>query len=481
MGGGGIRVRTPQEGARGEGVNRYSIYIVDDDPAIRAGLIMSLEATYQVRAFVSGEDAISETTGNPPDLMLLDVGLSGKDGIQVLSEVRALAPQTLVLMITGHDDVSTAVSAMRLGAHDYIVKPIQMETLEITIRNTLETIRLRKEVQALQEKHLIQNVPFFIGESDVVQDVMDFISMVAKSATTPVMILGETGTGKELIARAIHYRSPNFKGPLITVNCAAIPKDLIESELFGYEKGAFTGASTAGKRGLIQEAESGTLFLDEVGDLGREAQAKLLRFLEGGEFYKVGGTEKLRVQTRVISATNKDIDELVDKGEFRDDLFYRLGVVRMRVPSLNERPEDVLPLAKCFLLEFSAQFGKHFTGISPEAEKALADHRWRGNVRELRNLIERGTLAGKGRELTPKDLGLETGTPSSRSKPEATATRFPPIPPEGTDFLSLQRSFERFYIEEAFRMAEGNESKAARLLKINHHTFRYHRKKLRED
>jgi DNA-binding NtrC family response regulator len=462
-------------------MNRYSIYIVDDDPAIRTGLIMSLEGTYRVRAFPSGEDAISETTRNPPDLMLLDVGLPGKDGMQVLREVRALVPETLVLMITGHDEVGTAVTAMRLGAHDYIVKPVHVETLEITIHNALETVRLRKEVQALQEKHLIENVPFFIGESDAVQDVMEFISMVSKSATTPVMILGETGTGKELIARAIHHRSPNFRGPLITVNCAAIPKDLIESELFGYEKGAFTGARAAGKRGLIQEAESGTLFLDEVGDLALEAQAKLLRFLEGGEFYKVGGTEKLRVQTRVVSATNKEIDDLVEKGRFRDDLFYRLGVVRMRVPSLNERPEDIVPLAKHFLLEFGRQFGKHFTGISPEAERALKDHRWRGNVRELKNLIERGTLAGEGPELTPEDLGLERGTRTRSSKPEATGTGFPPIPPEGIDFPSAQRSFERFYIEEAFRMAGGNESKAARLLKINHHTFRYHRKKLRED
>ena len=462
-------------------MNRYSIYVVDDDPAIRTGLIMSLEGTYQVRAFASGEDAIAETKEDPPDLMLLDVGLPGKDGIQVLSEVRALVPEIVVLMITGHNDVSTAVSAMRRGAHDYILKPIQMETLEITIHNALETIRLRKEVQALQEKHLIENVPFFIGESDAVQDVMEFISMVAKSATTPVMILGETGTGKELIARAIHHRSPNFRGPLITVNCAAIPKDLIESELFGYEKGAFTGARAQGKKGLIQEAENGTLFLDEVGDLSLEAQAKLLRFLEGGEFYRVGGTEKLRVQTRVISATNKDIDDLVDKGKFRDDLFYRLGVVRMRVPSLNERPEDMLPLAKHFLLEFNRQFGKHFTGISPETEKALRDHRWRGNVRELKNLIERGVLAGKGPELAPKDLGLETGTKATPSQLEAPGTEFPPIPAEGIDFPSLQRSFERFYIEEAFRMADGNESKAARLLKINHHTFRYHRKKLRDD
>ena len=456
----------------------YSLWIVDDDPAIRDGLRLALEGLYEVRTFSSGEEALAQALQTVPDLMLLDIGLPGMEGIQVLEEVLGLCPELIVIMITAHEDVSTAVKAMQMGAHDYIVKPLHMEGIEAAIRKALETIRLRKEVRALQERHLLENVPFFIGESEVIRDVMGFVAMVARSATTPVLILGETETGKELIAKAIHFRSPNFSGPLVTVNCAAIPVDLIESELFGYEKGAFSGARSSGKRGLIQEAEGGTLFLNEVGDLSLEAQAKLLRFLEGGEFYRVGGTEKLHIRTRVISATNKDIERLVESGRFREDLYYRLDVVKMRVPSLNERPEDILPLARHFLWEFSRGFGREFTGMTPEAERALLVHRWRGNVRELRNLIERGVLAGRGGELTVHDLGLETGGGDIPPDWDSRGRGFPPIPPEGVDFAALQESFERSFVEQAFRMARGNESKAARLLGMNHHTFRYHRKKL---
>ena len=458
---------------------RYSIYMVDDDPAIRESLTMALEGSYEVRAFSSGEDAMEELSRNPPDLMLLDIGLPGKDGMDVLRDARDLCPDTLVVMITAHEDVSMAVSAMRLGAYDYIVKPLHLEGIELTVRKALETIRLRKEVKILQEKHLIENVPFFIGESDVIRDVTEFINMVAKSATTPVLILGESGTGKELIAKAIHFRSTNFSGPLVTVNCAALPKELIESELFGYEKGAFSGARASGKRGWVQEAEGGTLFLDEVGDLSLEAQAKLLRFLEDGEFYRLGGTEKLHVQTRVISATNKNIGDLIRRDLFRDDLYYRLAVVKMRIPSLNERRDDILLLAKHFLVEFSRDFGKQFSGISPAAAAALKVYDWRGNVRELKNLIERGVLVGKGKELTLQDLGIGGSDEEPKLKQEGYEPGFPPILPEGIDFPSVQESFEKFYMQKALKLAGGNETKAAKLLNMNHHTFRYRRKKLR--
>jgi len=460
-------------------VIRYSIYIVDDDPAIRDGLTLALEGKYEVRTFSSGEEVLEGLRSNPPDLMLLDIGLPKKSGMDVLREARDLCADLLVIMITAYADVSMTVSAMRLGAYDYIVKPLHLESIELTIGKALETIRLRKEVKILQEKHLTENVPFFVGESEVIREVTEFISLVAKSATTPVLILGETGTGKELIAKAIHFRSANSDGHLVPVNCAAIPKELIESELFGYEKGAFSGASTSGKTGRIQEAEGGTLFLDEVGDLSQEAQAKLLRFLEDGEFYRVGGTEKLHVQTRVISATNKNIDDLIQKGLFRDDLYYRLGVVRMRVPSLNERRDDILPLARHFLVEFSRDFGRKFSRISPEAAATLKAHDWRGNVRELKNLIERGVLVGKGEELTLQDLGIEVLGKEFRPKRKGHEAGFPLIPPEGLDFPSIQESFEKSYLEQALRMAEGNESKAAKLLNMNHHTFRYRLKKLR--
>ena len=446
---------------------------------------MAFETDYQLNSFARAETALKSISNNPPDLVLLDIGLPGIDGITALRKIKGLCPDILVIMISAYKDITTVIDAMKLGAYDYVTKPIHIDGLKVTIHNALETIRLRKEVQTLQEKLLRDNLPCFIGESDTIQDVMEFIGMVAKSPDTPVLITGETGTGKEFIASAIHYRSPNFKGPFITVNCAAIPKDLIESELFGYEKGAFSGAHTSGKKGLIEEAANGTLFLDELGDLSMEAQAKLLRFLEGGEFYKVGGTKKLEIKTRVVSATNKDIKVMIEKGLFRKDLYFRLGVIKIQVPSLNDRPADIIPIAKHFLFEFSKKFNKKFTSISSQSQSSLMTYKWTGNVRELKNIIERGVLIGKGPELLPQDIGIDMinihNKIDKHDKTEIIKSEFgfPSIPPEGLDFTSMQKSLENFYIRDALRMADGNESKAASLLNINHHTFRYHRKKLK--
>ena len=458
----------------------YTIYVVDDEETIREGISLDLGREYRVEAYADAESAIDALEDVRPDLVLLDIGLPGMDGIDALKRFKAFDPYMPVVMITAYEDIKTVVAAMKLGAYDYVVKPIHMDGLQVTIRNAIETIRLRKEIRLLQERYLKEDFPFFIGESNAMQDVMELIGMVAKSPDTPVLIVGETGTGKELIAGAIHYRSPNFQGPLVTVNCAAIPKDLLESELFGYEKGAFSGASATGKKGLIEESAGGTLFLDEIGDLSRDAQAKLLRFLEEGDFYRLGGTRTVHVETRVVSATNKDIGAMIDQGLFRKDLYFRLGVIHIEVPSLNERKDDIIPLAEHFLLEFSQKFGKPLTGLTENARNALLNHSWVGNVRELKNCIERGVLTCRGDELRARDLGLEDITGPSASEPGEKKAAFPPVGPEGIDYGALRGSFERFYIEEALRLAEGNESKAARLLGMNHHTFRYRRKKLEE-
>jgi two-component system response regulator AtoC len=457
---------------------QYSIYIVDDEESIREGVTMALEEHYKLEGFPTAETAIDAIKANLPDLVLLDIGLPGMNGMEALREIKGLCPDVLVIMITAYEDIASVISAMKLGAYDYVVKPIHMDSLEMTIRNAFETIRLRKEVQLLQERYLRENLPCFIGKSDAMQDIMAFIKMVAKSPDTPILILGETGTGKELIASAIHYRSPNFKGPFIPVNCAAIPKDLVESELFGYEKGAFSGAGALGKKGLIEEAANGTLFLDEVGDLSLEAQAKLLRFLETGQFYRVGGTKKLQIETRIVSATNKDLDRIIEKGLFRKDLYFRVGVIKIQAPSLNERRGDIMPLAKHFLMEFSNKFGKAFTGISANAENALMTYNWTGHVRELKNLIEKGVLLGKGPILEVEDLGLVKTFGSDTPKKAADEIVFPPLPAQGIDLAFTQESLEKYYIGEALKMAEGNESKAAKLLNMNHHTFRYRKKKL---
>jgi len=455
-------------------MNNYVIYIVDDEQSVRDSVTFGLKKQYRITAFASAEAALQELPREVPDLVLLDIGLPGMSGMEALKSIKQAYPEVLVIMITAFEDIATVVAAMKAGAHDYVVKPLHLDSLKVTIGNALETIRLRKEIRSLQEQYLQENVPCFIGRSNSIQDVMQFVDKVAQSPDTPILIVGETGTGKELIASAIHYKSPNFRGPFIALNCASIPRDLVESELFGYEKGAFSGALASGKRGLIEEAANGTLFLDEVGDMSPAAQAKLLRFLEDGEYYRVGGSQKLKVATRVVSATNKNLEEMIDAGLFRQDLYYRLAVVRVEVPSLSERPDDIIPIAQHFLDAFSRKHGKNFTKISPTAEAFLKNYRWKGNVRELKNMIERGTLIGAGPELTVEDFGVAKNS-VTRGAPAGKSTEgYPELSDEGIDLAAL----EAHYIKEAFAKAQGNERKAARLLNMTYYAYRYKRKKI---
>jgi len=452
-------------------VKTHHLVIIDDEESIRQGLSLSLSERFRVSPFPTAEEALETLARDPADLVLLDVGLPGMSGIEALSEITRLDPAPPVIMITAYEDIHTVVSAMKKGAQDYVVKPIQLEALTASIDNALAANRLRKEVQELQERFLADECPCFVTHSDKLEEVMACVRQVAKSPDTPVLITGETGTGKELVARAIHSHSPHFRGPFVAVNCASLPRELMESELFGYEKGAFSGALPTGKQGLIEQAEGGTLFLDEVGDLPLEAQAKLLRFLESGEFYRVGGTRAARVRARVVSATNQDLEKLIREQRFRKDLFFRLGVIRISVPALSERPEDILPLAGFFLNRFAAKFGKEITGITPEAARALSSHPWEGNVRELKNVIERAVLMARGRELTSADLMF----PPAPGHP---VDRLPELSEPGLDLKGLLQEIEASYLRQALALSRGNESKAARLLHLNHHTFRYRVKKL---
>jgi DNA-binding NtrC family response regulator len=455
-------------------MSSYVIYIVDDEQSVRDSVTFGLKKQYRITSFASAEAALQELSREVPDLVLLDIGLPGMSGLEALQRIKQAYPEVLVVMITAFEDIATVVAAMKAGAHDYVVKPLHLDSLKVTLGNALETIRLRKEIRGLQEQYLVENVPCFIGRSNSIQDVMQFVDKVAQSPDTPILIVGETGTGKELIASAIHYKSPNFRGPFIALNCASIPKDLVESELFGYEKGAFSGALASGKRGLIEEAANGTLFLDEVGDMSPAAQAKLLRFLEDGEYYRVGGSHKLNVCTRVVSATNKNLEEMIDRGLFRQDLYYRLAVVRVDVPSLNERPDDIIPIARHFLDAFSRKRGKTFTNLSAEAEAFLKTYQWKGNVRELKNMIERGTLVGSGPELTVEDFGVAVRSGSRGASAGTGIAGYPELPAAGIDLAAL----EAHYIQEAFARARGNERKAARLLNMTYYAYRYKRKKI---
>jgi len=458
----------------------FTLFVVDDEEIAREGISLALRKHYKVKGYGSAEDAIADLAGNRPDLILLDIGLPGMSGIEALEKIKADDPEILVLMITAYEDVQTVVSAMKLGAYDYIVKPLDMNGLLITVRNALETIALKKEIKQLQEKFIAQNLPLIVGDSRPIREILEIVGMVAQSTDTPVLILGETGSGKELIAQSIHYRSPNFKGPLVTVNCAAIPNELIESELFGYEKGAFSGAHTSGKAGLVEEAANGTLFLDEVGDLNAEAQAKLLRFLESGEYFRVGGTGARKVKTRMVSATNKDLFTLAQSGEFRLDLYYRLAVVKLEVPSLNRRKKDILPLAKYFLDHFSKKFNKAFTGFTPESARVLEQFPWTGNVRELKNVMERAVLLNNATQMDVAHLGIEMISEPTEGQPESQDHwSVPPLTDTGIDFPKAMQSLEKAYLDKALELASGNASRAAKLLNLSRDKFRYRLQKIK--
>ncbi|MCG8334848.1 MAG: sigma-54 dependent transcriptional regulator [Proteobacteria bacterium] len=456
-------------------MSRYSIFLIDDEESIRKGIGVSLKKEYEIETFADAESALQKFTKKIPDLILLDIGLPGMNGIEALKEIKKIDPRIIVIMITGFEEIDTVISSMKAGAYDYIVKPVRLKVLKHCLNKALETIRLQKEVRELQEKAVSENMPCIIGESNVIQHIIQFIRKAASSPDTPILITGESGTGKDLIAKAIHYQSPNFAGPYVTLNCAAIPNELIESELFGYEKGAFSGAQPSGKKGLLEEADGGTLFLDEIGDLSLNAQAKLLRWLEDGTYYRVGGTAEWRSTVRVVSATNKNIEQLIEERRFRLDLYYRIGVISIEIPSLNDRNEDVIPIAEYYLNEFSKKLNKSFAGFTPETEIFLKNHHWNGNIRELKNMIERGAIIGSGDFLAPEDLGF-SGAPLQDSKSSGNielSNEFPGLPPGGINLEKL----ERHLILEALKQAEGNDTKAAKLLGLNYYAFRYRRKK----
>jgi DNA-binding NtrC family response regulator len=451
------------------------IHLVDDEESVRKGIAFGLRQQFEVLTFARAETALKAIRQQPPDLVILDIGLPGMGGVEALHAIKAIDAEIVVVMATAFEDVETVVACMKAGALDYIVKPIHLDTLKNTLGNAMGAIRLRREVRDLQTLYLRENLPGFIGESNAIQDVMEVVRRVAASPDTAVMISGASGTGKEVVARAIHCHSPNFKGPFVALNCAAIPGELLESELFGYEKGAFSGARTGGKKGLIEEAEGGTLFLDEIGDLIPEGQAKLLRFLEGGEYYRVGGTRRRHVRTRIVSATNRDLQAAVEKGAFRLDLYYRLAVIKIAIPSLNERADDILPFANHFLSIFSQKHHKSFRSIAPDLQCFLIEHRWRGNIRELRNLIERGVLMGNPPELTLQAVGsfAVSAVPAKAVGTPSPGEVFRPLPDDGIDLEAL----ERHYIKEALRKCNGNDRQAARLLGMTYYAFRYRRKK----
>ena len=382
-------------------MSREEILIVDDEKNIRSSLEGILkDEGYRVRGVPTGEDLLKQVAQGVPDLVILDVWLPGMDGLQALEEVKRVHPELPVIMISGHSTVETAVKATRLGAYDFIEKPLSLEKTILAVRNALEHQRLEQENltlrQTLDERYDL------VGESPAIQALRIQIQSAAPSHGR-VLIRGESGTGKELIARAIHRQSLRAERPFVEVNCAAIPDELIESELFGHERGAFTGATTK-RRGKFELADGGTIFLDEVGDMSVKTQAKVLRVLQEQTFERVGGSETLTVDVRVIAASNKNLEEEIQRGNFREDLFYRLNVIPFEVLPLRDRKEDIVLLAEFFLGLFSREYGKREKTISRDALDLLLRYPWPGNVRELRNVMERMVIMVPRNSIEVEDL-----------------------------------------------------------------------------
>ena len=434
------------------------ILVVDDEKDIRISMTGILEDEgYQVTTAASGAEALESVRQDPPDLVLLDIWMPGMDGLETLERLKTLFPQLTIIMISGHGTIETAVKATKLGAFDFIEKPLSLDKVLITVLNALRMKELRVENEEL--KKVVGNEYELIGTSPSINALREQIIRVA-STTTSVLVIGDNGTGKELVARSIHYYSQRSDKPFIAINCAAIPEELIESELFGHEKGAFTGAVTQ-KKGKFDLADGGTLFLDEIGELSLKTQARVLRILQERNFERLGGTRLVKVDVRIIAAT-KGLDEDILKGRFREDLYYRLNVVPFKMPALRERRDDVPTLVQYFMDQFYRREGHEPKVFTPEALDLLKRYEWPGNVRELKNIIERILIMTPSTTITPDDI------------PALSSGRHIPVPLEsrleGSIALSTLRQareeFEREFIIQRLEENDWNISRTAEIIEL---------------
>ncbi len=452
---------------------KKTVLIVDDEKNTREGLKLNFKSEYNVYTAESGEKAVEILQEHAVDIMLTDLRMEGMSGLELMRVARSISPETLTIMLTAYGSVETAVEAMKEGATDYVEKPVNLDELEIKVGRALEQRDITKENielrQRIEKKFGFDNI---LGNSDSMKNVFDAIRQIAPTRAN-VLIEGESGTGKELVANAIHNISPRKDGPFVAVHCAALAKTLLESELFGHEKGAFTGA-IASKPGRFERAHGGTLFLDEISEIDLDIQVKLLRFLENWEFERVGGTKVLKVDVRLITATNKELLKMLSEGTFREDLYYRLKVVTIRIPPLRERRSDIPILAKAFLAEFSSQNNKRVSSITSEALEALTNYDWPGNVRELKNIIESAVVFARSEEIGYDDL-----SPQIKGAPAQLGSMGPSTGTGGASRILLSagtslHDAERMLIEETLRNNKFNISRTAEILGISRRTL--HRK-----
>ncbi len=441
-----------------------SILIVDDEKAQRDILqaILSREG-YRTVTAGSGQDAVRILSTDEFDLILTDLKMQGMSGMELLEKVLAENPQQCIIIMTAHGTIDSAVEATRKGAFNYLEKPLDREHLLFTLKRACEHIALLKENSALHRKlDETTSIQGIIGDHPKVKEVFRVVNKIAPTSST-VLVYGESGTGKELVARAIHDRSPRCNKPFFAINCAAIPDALIESELFGHEKGSFTGASSK-ELGLFEAAEEGTVFLDEIGEMNVSLQAKLLRAIQEKEIRRVGGKVNIPVDVRIIAATNRDLEGEIKKGQFREDLFYRLNVIRITLPPLRERGSDVVTLAEFFVRKYAIATGMPVSGISKPALKLLLNYSWPGNVRQLESIIERGVLMAEGSNITPEDL------PTEVQEPLAGVGTLPfDFPADGISFEELEKEL----IIKAMERADWIITKAAPLLRMSYKTLQY--------
>ncbi|MBM4347066.1 MAG: sigma-54-dependent Fis family transcriptional regulator [Deltaproteobacteria bacterium] len=447
------------------------ILVADDEKSMRELLdIMLKKEGYKITLASNGEEVMKLIEKDIFDLALVDIRMPRQDGISVLKRIKTVSPETIVIMMTAYASADTAIKAMKEGAYDYITKPFKIDEIKIIIQNALEKKHLENEnlllKKVVRDRYHFENI---IGQGSKMLELYDLMEKVAPTKTN-ILITGESGTGKELVAKAIHYNSPRKDKPFVTLNCGAIPESLIESELFGHMKGAFTDAITT-KKGLFEVADEGTLFLDEISELPLMMQVKLLRVLQDREFKRVGGTEDIRVDVRIISATNKDLEEAVRAKQFREDLFYRLNVIQIKLPTLRERKEDIPSLAGHFLNRYAEELGKQISQISPDALRILIQYDYPGNVIELQNIIERAVALENSQELTPSNLSsyLEEQSLNLNKRKGFDLE----IPNEGIDLEKIVEDIERTLLVKALDRTKGIKKKAAELLHINFRSMRY--------
>jgi DNA-binding NtrC family response regulator len=452
------------------------VLVVDDEEIVRESLCGWLRRDgYAVEAAPDGKAALDALRAAQWSIVLLDLKMPGMDGLQVLEEARRVRPEAAFVLMTAYATVDTAVAAMKLGAYDYLVKPFDPEELSVLARRITEQQALVHENQELRAA-LKREYGFhdLISKSPAMHRVFELARVAARSSST-ILVLGESGSGKEVLARAVHAESPRAAGAFVAVSCAALTETLLESELFGHERGAFTGA-VARRKGKFEAAHGGTLFLDEVGDISPKLQLDLLRVLEERRFQRVGGTESIDVDVRVVAATNRDLVKAVAEGKFREDLYYRLDVIPITLPPLRERREDIPLLVQHFLQRLSSELGRPIDGVSPEGMAALVAHGWPGNVRELRNVLERGAVVAKGKLVELEDLGLAAAAAPATAAAAAAVRAQPP---------SLEE-VEKRHVAEVLAWSGGNVTQAARVLGIDRMTLynkmkRYHLRRSEEE